>query len=157
MQKQTSVILTAFHLQPSPTREVISLTCKRDIYLNSFVVLSFFHDILPLHLHTGYDSYYPDFFQPRLYFLSSRSPFCCFQRSEMALEAAHFIFYPLNIILPTPRLANYSQINNVPNLFYIISGSFCPSAVTREERPSQLQAPHPITSVITCRSHFLSI
>lgn len=41
----------------------------------------------------------------------------------MVLEAVHFILHPLNMTLATPRRVNYSQINNVPNLFGIISGS----------------------------------
>lgn len=60
------------------------------------------------------------------WFISTVSTiWCCFQRSEMALEVTHLIFQPLNNLLPTTTCANYSQINNVPNLFGIISGSCC--------------------------------
>lgn len=71
------------------------------------------------------------FFTSQLYLFVRRiitmvPPICrCFLRSVTASEAAHFISHPLSIILPTPSITNYSQINNVPRLFGLISGSFC--------------------------------
>lgn len=70
----------------------------------------------------------------------------------MALEAARLIFHPLNILLPTPTCANYSQINNVPNLFGIISGSFC-LPLCSDKREKAVSTPSPPSNYI---SNYLS-
>lgn len=130
MGEETDV-LTAFHLQPSSKREVPRLTSSEKHLPKSLSLSLILYNIMANFLYISCQNMSQTFFScspilswPRS--ITNVAPICCcFQRSEMASEAAHFIFYSFNILLPTLWCANYSQINNVPNLFGIISASFC--------------------------------
>lgn len=150
----------------------------RDTYINlpffhSFIlsfffcfVLSFFQNVMACYLYmSAWDMTLlsrllsaPTLFYHALIHHHCSPIFFCFQRSEMASGAADFIFYPLNIVLLTLRRTNYSQINNVPNLFGIISGSFrLPLCSDRRGKAVSTPGPPSNYVVITCHSHFLSI
>lgn len=132
----------------------------RDTSLN----LPFFHSfflskcggIVPLHLHTGYDSIIQTCLSPSPISSCPDSsplfPHSALFRDLKWPRRLHTIFYPLNIILPTPRRANYSQINNVLNLFGIISGSFC-LPLCRDRRGKAISTPGPTSNYV---SNYLS-